>query len=248
MTASFQLYSARSVPDTAAFLSTLADLGYAQVEGYGGVYGDAAGFRDALDKTGLTMPSGHFGIEDLENNWDDMRAIAGVLGIKQIYAPHLAEDQRPTDADGWRAFAARLESVYNKANDAGLIFGWHNHDFEFTKLATGETPMDIILAAAPNIALEADLGWVARSGTDTAAFITRYADRITAAHVKDVAAAGTCQDEDGWADVGHGTMPWADIAAQVRAANPNALMVIEHDNPSDVVRFAQRSIAAFKEY
>ena len=39
---SYQLYSSRNFPPLADTLSMLSDLGYSQVEGYGGLYDDLA--------------------------------------------------------------------------------------------------------------------------------------------------------------------------------------------------------------
>src|SRR5712672_2250085 len=56
---SFQLYSARNFQPWDQVLKLLAEAGYRQVEGFGGVYADAAALRAELDRNGLTMPSGH---------------------------------------------------------------------------------------------------------------------------------------------------------------------------------------------
>ncbi|MCV0429614.1 MAG: sugar phosphate isomerase/epimerase, partial [Roseibium sp.] len=79
------------------------------------------------------------------------------------------------------------------------------------------------------------------------AWIERYGDRITAAHVKDIAPEGECLDEDGWADVGHGVMDWKGLMAALRNIGVD-LFVLEHDKPSDFDRFATRSIEAFRTY
>jgi len=75
------------------------------------------------------------------------------------------------------------------------------------------------------------------------AWIEKYKDRITAAHVKDIAPAGQNADEDGWADVGHGTVDWKTIIAALRNIGVRHF-VMEHDNPKDDARFATRSIAS----
>ena len=67
------------------------------------------------------------------------------------------------------------------------------------------------------------------------------ADRIAAAHIKDIAPEGECVDEDGWADVGHGVMDWTAIMAALRKTDAR-WFVMEHDNPKDHSRFASRSI------
>ena len=62
--------------------------------------------------------------------------------------------------------------------------------------------------------------------------------------MKDRAPEGENVDEDGWADVGYGVMDWTAIAALTAAKVPR--FVLEHDNPSDVERFARRSLATVK--
>ncbi len=247
MDISFQLYSARNFQPWQDVISKLAALGYTQVEGYGGVYDDPSAFSAALNKAGLSMPSGHFSIDILENNLDAALAIARTLGITRIYCPYLMPDQRPTDSEGWRDFASRLAAVGDKVRAEGLPFGWHNHDFEFVPLADGGLPMEIILVNAPEIDWEADIAWIVRGGADPFDWIKRYGNRITAAHVKDIAPAGENTDQDGWADVGDGTMDWPTLTTALRDAGCD-LFVIEHDNPSDLDRFASRSIAAFRSF
>ena len=45
------------------------------------------------------------------------------------------------------------------------------------------------------------MAWIVRGGADPFEWIKRYADRIASVHIKDIAPAGECEDEDGWADV-----------------------------------------------
>ena len=102
--------------------------------------------------------------------------------------------------------------------------------------------LEAMMDASPSLNLELDLGWVQRAGHDPVEWINKYAGRISAAHIKDIAPTGECADEDGWADVGHGTMDWPAITAALAAAGVSHF-VIEHDNPSDHERFARRSLA-----
>lgn len=92
-----------------------------------------------------------------------------------------------------------------------------------------------------------DVAWVIRGGADPLAWIARYKDRITAAHVKDIAPEGENADEDGWSDVGHGTVDWKAILAALRKIGVRHL-VMEHDNPKEDARFASRSIASVKAF
>ncbi|KUP91631.1 sugar phosphate isomerase/epimerase family protein [Tritonibacter horizontis] len=249
MDVSFQLYSAREHTSWADTFALLAKLGYTQVEGFGGVYQNVEETRDLMAANGLTMPSGHFfPISQFEDNFDTTIATAKTLGIKKLFCPAPEDDLRNGgDLAAWVDLGQRLETAAKRVQDAGLSFGWHNHHWEFIALPDGEIPMQVILDTAPSIEWEMDVAWVVRGGADPMSWIDSYKDRITAAHVKDIATEGECEDEDGWADVGHGTMDWASLTTALRGAGVS-LFVMEHDKPSDTPRFAERSIATFKTF
>jgi len=224
--------------------------GYTAVEGYGALYADEAAVaatRAGLKATGLTMPTGHFGLEQLETEVDKVLGIARALKMERLYCPYLMPEDRPTDAAGWTAFGARLQKAGAPYKAAGYGFGWHNHDFEFKPLADGSIPQDRLFEGGPGLEWEMDVAWVIRGGADPLAWIARYKDRITAAHVKDIAPEGENADEDGWSDVGHGTVDWKAILAALRKIGVRHL-VMEHDNPKEDARFASRSIASVKAF
>ena len=244
---SYQLYSSRNHGPVGGTLAMLARLGYREVEGYGGVYGDPAALRKALDENGLAMPSGHFSVDEMEKKPKQVIAIARTLGMNTLVMPYLVEDERPASARGWKAFAKRLNGLAAAYRAEGFAVAWHNHDFEFVTLKDGSVPMALIIENAPQLDWEIDVAWVARGGANPLKWIRSHGAIITIAHVKDIAPKGEKLDEDGWADVGHGTLDWAAFAA---ALGKTRCMhyVMEHDNPSDDARFAKRSIAAAKRF
>ncbi|THV25061.1 sugar phosphate isomerase/epimerase family protein [Peteryoungia ipomoeae] len=248
----FQLYSARNFQPFSGIYPKLQAAGYSEVEGYGALYasladGELGAFRKELDDNGLTMPTAHFGLDMIENDPDRVVKIAKTLGIEAVYCPYLMPDQRPSDAAGWFAFGQRLQAAGKPLRDAGLVFGWHNHDFEFVALPDGSTPQEQIFAGGPDLDWEADIAWVIRGGADPIAWIESYGKRISAVHVKDIAAPGENTDEDGWADVGHGTVDWKGLVAALKST-PVKHFIVEHDNPKDIDRLITRSIASFNTY
>ena len=245
---SFQLYSARNFQPWDKILKMLAGLGYKEVEGFGGVYADPAGFRAEMDKNGLAMPTGHFPVDMLENDFDGARKLADALGVKTMICPYLVAEARPADAAGWRGFGERIAAIGEKTTKAGYGFAWHNHDFEFKKLADGSVPQEHIFESAPDVGWEMDLAWLVRGGSEPLAWIDRFGKRIVAVHVKDIAKPGQGLDEDGWSDVGHGTIDWATMLKALRAKTPAKHFVMEQDNPNDIERFARRSIEAVSSY
>lgn len=245
---SYQLYSSRNFPPLADTLQMLATAGYTAVEGYGALYADPQSvdaLARGLDETGLAMPTAHFGLDLLEGDPAAAVAVAKRLGIERVYCPWVPLEMRPTTTQGWRDFGARLDRAGAPIRAAGLGFGWHNHDFEFRPLPDGTLPMAALLEGGPALEWEMDLAWVIKGGADPGHWIAAERGRITAAHVKDIAPPGANADEDGWADIGHGTVDWRALMAALRGADVGHL-ILEHDNPSDHARFARRSLDTVK--
>ena len=243
---SYQLYSSRKAQSLSRTLSMLAQLGLRQVEGYGALVADAdarASLTQALADEGLSMTSTHAGLETLRHQQAELLSLAPAVGLQAVFVPFLATDDRPHDADGWRAFGQELARLGAPFVDAGLKFGWHNHDFEFHPLADGSFPIEH-LAAVEGLALELDVAWIFVAGQDPDAWLERLRPRIAALHVKDRAPAGANVQEDGWADVGDGVLDWARLLREWPGQLPT--LVLEHDNPSDDERFARRSSQALK--
>ena len=241
----YQLYCSRNFPPLAQTLQMLSAAGYTEVEGYGALLADPQSLKADLQASGLKMTSCHVGLDMLEGDPAGTAAMLRELGVEKAFVPYLMPDDRPTDSAGWTAFARRLDAAGQVLRDAGLIFGWHNHDFEYHSTPEGDLPMDLIAGVSDGIRLELDLGWVLRAGYDPLAEIAKHSGKITTVHVKDIAPAGEAADEDGWADVGHGVQNWPAIHAALGAAGVDHY-VVEHDNPNDHARFAARSIATLK--
>ena len=240
---SYQLYSSRATVDWAQTLAHLASSGYSYVEGFGGAYSnDPKAFRRVLDNYDLSMPTAHVGIDEIEQDTESVVEIAKTLGIKQIFGPNLMPELRPTNADDWQMFGRRLEKIREKLNRAEIEFGWHNHDFEFQILDDGSFPIQHILGEASSVLWEVDVAWIIRAGQDPKPWIDRFSEQIRAVHIKDLALKGTCLNEDGWADVGEGIVSWQDLLGFIKKKTMAETFVVEHDKPSDMKRFAERSI------
>ena len=242
---SMQLYSGRNFPPVEAQLATIKRAGFTNVEPFGPFNDDVAQTRRMFDQHALSAKSGHFSLAMVENEPDRVLDIARALGVEIVVAPYLLPAERPFDAASWTALGERLAKAGEFFADHGLRFAWHNHDFEFAALPDGSFPIEHVLGA--NLLWEADVAWVIRGGQDPKRWIERYRGRMPLVHVKDIASAGENTDEDGWADVGAGVVPWREIWPLCVAAGAE-IMVAEHDNPSDFGRFAQVSADAMRSY
>ena len=238
---SFQLYGARNFPPLEPVLEGLAAIGYDAVEPYGGNYQtDPKGLRAKADALGPDDPDGaHAAGASRSRSRRRLIDVAKILGLETVILPHVGGDARPSTVEGWKAFGHRLsEHAGPPRREAGLKLGWHNHDFEYAKLSDGSRPIDHILAGN-GVRFEADLGWIARSGTDVAKEIRKESSKIAAFHIKDTAKAGVTKD-DGWTDVGAGIIDWKALWPAIAGTGAN-LLVMEHDNPSDWRSYAANS-------
>jgi sugar phosphate isomerase/epimerase len=243
---SYQLYSARNEKNLDEVLRTLKQLGYTQVEGWGGQFADPAALAASLKSAGLAMPTAHMGFQQLEDT-DAALKIVDMIGIETVYCPAPpSADYREGKGD-WNKLADQLGKIAAAFKAAGKGFGYHNHHWEFAKVG-GKAPIEIILGASPDTQWEMDLAWVVKAGEDPVAWMDKLGSHITAVHVKDIAPAGEALDEDGWADVGQGTLDWKSLMQIIRQKTKAKYFVAEHDKPSDAIRFARRSIEAFKKW
>jgi sugar phosphate isomerase/epimerase len=236
-----QLYSGRKFPPLESQIAIVARCGFTHVETFGPLNESAEETRRLLDRHRLAAVSAHVGLDRLETETTRCIHAVRALGVEFVVAPYLSPDQRPDDRAGWIAFGERMARIRDAIEREGLRFAWHNHDFEFVQLPDGSYPIEHVLGA--DLAWEADLAWVTLGAGDPIAWIERYRGRTPLVHVKDVSPAGKRTDEDGWADVGEGVLPWAALWNACVAAGAE-VMIAEHDNPSDFDRFARVSSAA----
>ena len=117
---------------------------------------------------------------------------------------------RRTAGARWAANWARSPSGFASE---GIELGYHNHNWELQPKDGAKTALELLFEAAEGSPLtwQADVAWLVRGGAEPKPWLQRYRDRLTSAHVKDIAPAGTELDEDGWADVGSGVLDWRDL-------------------------------------
>lgn len=242
---SVQLYSLRHLPDLDDQLRLVREAGLDHVETTSGNYEEAARLRTLLDRYGLRAPSGHVGIERLREAFDETVAIAGRLGTDTLILWGFPDEERPRSAAGWRQAGADLGRLAERLAARHIVFAFHNHDWELERFEEGGLGFDHLMAGAGEAPLkwQADLAWLARGGADIDAILARHEDRLVSVHVKDLAPPGENRDEDGWADLGQGILPWSAWWPRLRALQVD-LLVLEHDEPSDPARFLRRSAEA----
>jgi len=241
-----QLYSARNTELETA-LEIIAAAGYKSVEAYSENLKNPEAFNSALQRHGLTMVSAHIGIDQLLNSLPSSMELLAKFGTQHMVCPYLQPEQRPNDSAGWIQLAQKLTTINDALQESGFTFAWHNHDFEFETLVDNGVPMQLLLEHAAQMHWEIDLAWMVRAGASPSEWLQRYADRISAIHLKDVAGNGECLDEDGWADVGYGVINWTELLADIKKTSAQH-WIVEHDSPADFKRFAENSFNSIQSW
>jgi len=241
---SIQLYTLRFLEDVDRILDTVAEAGYRYVETVGAHLDNAATIKSKLDARGLKASSSHVSLAALREKPDAVAQACRILGFTDLFMPAVPPEQRDMDANGWRALGRELGDMAHRLKEQGIRLGYHNHHWELKPKDGAKTALELIFEAAEGspLAWQVDVAWLVRGHVDPKEWIRRYQSRITAAHVKDIAPPGQNEDQDGWADVGSGTLDWRDLWRTCREAGAR-WMVVEHDKPADPAETARASFA-----
>jgi sugar phosphate isomerase/epimerase len=216
---SVQLYSVREqfAGDPKGTLDRLAAIGFTQVEPYG-LLDNAAALKSGLPAAGLTAPTTHMHLVDVDQ--DQVFTAAADLGIGIVIEPAIREDQWRADAG---AIADLLNAAAAKAAGYGLRVGYHNHWWELQTKVGDRHALEVMAERLdPAVVLEVDTYWSTAGGADTPALLRRLGGKVAALHVKD---GNLATNPSGQVPAGQGRMP----IMEVLAAAPDALRVVEFD-------------------
>lgn len=183
-----QLYTVRDDVDR-DFLGTLKKLkamGYDYVE-LAGHYGmDAATLKAKCDEAGVKAISAHVALAWMMEDIEAQMQLYKDCGCKYIVVPFLPDNDRP-GAPNFEQTLADMRKCAEAAKRHGLIFLYHNHDFEFIKMPDGSFGLDYIYNQIPADLLQTELDtcWVKVAGQDPVEYLKKYAGRAPVVHLKD---------------------------------------------------------------
>jgi sugar phosphate isomerase/epimerase len=238
---SVQLYSVNNAlnADLDGGLSKLASIGLRYVEAFDFVRRPTE-LRAALDRHGLTAPTGHAFLVSEEIRRPDgtvmpvpphneTLAAAQELGLETVIDPFVAPEKW-TSLEAVRETARRLNEAAAEATGYGLTVGYHNHDHELRPRIDGRPSLEVLADHLDEqVRLEIDLYWAAAAGVELVGLLNNLGDRVTAVHVKD----GTLGDHIGWGKIptgqvsaGEGEVP---LDSALEAARSARYAVIEFD-------------------
>ena len=197
-----QLYSVRDDmgKDPLGTLKKVKEMGYVYVEHANYVnrkfYGyRATEFKKILDDMGLKMVSGHtvMGLHhwddktrDFTDSWKWTVEDAAVLHQKYVVSPFMDEKMRDT-YDNLKKYLEVFNKCGELCNKNHMKFGYHNHDFEFSKELNGEKIFDIMMKNMDphKVVMQLDIGNLYNGGAIALDVVNKYPGRFELIHAKD---------------------------------------------------------------
>ena len=197
----------KDVPGT---IAAVGKMGYKFVEtaGYGDgkIYGmDPLEFKKLCEKNGLQFLGAHTG-QDVPTKekwdetmawWDTCIAAHKKAGVKWIVQPWMGRTGYQS-LEGLKRYCRYFEAVGEKCNAAGIRFGYHNHDKEFTTEFEGKPVFDwmLELTDAKKVMFQLDLFWIAKGEKNDLDYYKKYPGRFELWHIKDHKELGESGEMD----------------------------------------------------
>lgn len=238
-----QLYTIRDAmaADVRGSLKQVSDAGYKYVElanyADGKFYGyEPAEFLKIVNDLGMEILSSHTQVEAQGVTLDNAKKMAedhARLGVKYCIQPWVVEEARKT-IDSYRKMVADWNIVGGIMKEHGIMFGYHNHNFEFDTVE-GKVPyFDVMLAELDKdlVTMEIDIFWATKAGQDPVEIFRKYPGRFQLFHMKDMftkeAPFYTTDGVNDFAPVGAGVIDFRSILAAKDVAGMK-YMIVEQD-------------------
>lgn len=222
------IFGKRVREDLAGVLDDVAAAGYQAVET--GLLADQVSgkeFKKMLDDRGLVHVGSHFGGMHMDAIGPVIDWLAETGGTDIPVSDNTLID---APLDLYKQRAAEYSAGAARCAKAGITLSYHNHSWEFVT-RDGQLPIEVLYRESDPALVKAciDVYWVRDGGTDPAAFVAKYADRLRILHAKDSYLEDVGQRS--FAPVGSGVL---DFPAIVKALelSPCPWIVVEQDMPN----------------
>jgi sugar phosphate isomerase/epimerase len=231
VTPGIQLWTVKSAAekDLEGTLRKVYAAGFREIE-FAGYYGKTpAEIGKLMRDIGFTLVSTHAGAGDIAKSGDKIIADAKALNLKYVVcsSPGVSpekeklsweERMKAVDLSDWKWNAELFNKFGKQVSEAGMVFGYHNHDAEFKKFG-GQSAFDYLFANTdPNhVKIQLDVGWVTVAQEDPIAILNKYKGRVVSLHVKDVAKRGADGKSPNSVALGEGVTDWKKVLGTAHA-------------------------------
>jgi sugar phosphate isomerase/epimerase len=197
-----QLYSLRTdfKDNFDATIKQVGEMGFTTVEAAdyndGKFYGKTPEeFKAAVETAGLTVLSSHTAKQLTEKElaskdfseslewWDATIAAHVAAGMKYIVTPWMAVPQTLADL---QTYCDYYNAVGQKCRGNNLLFGYHNHSHEFTKIEDVMMYDYMLEHTSPELVFfQMDVYWTVIGKQSPVAYFHKYPGRFKMLHIKD---------------------------------------------------------------
>lgn len=202
----------KTIEDFEETCRKVKEIGY-QIIQISGTPLKAADMRPIIDKYGLEVVTSHRNFDDFKNNLDEIidynKTLGGRLcGVGSMPQEYWQSEEKVTQ------FIQEVNEIAAKLKEQGMVFGYHNHAFEFGKRGDERIMNRLIAETDPeNVMFIVDTYWLQFGGVNPAAFIRKLGKRAMAIHFKDYNLKLENWGAAEIAEVGEGNLDWDDIIA-----------------------------------
>ena len=170
-----QLYSVRDTMNDAEGIRDtfrkLREMGYTQVQ-TAGCEIPFADFGRIAAEEGLQIVGTHEPFDPMVENFEEALANHQALNTKFMGIGLYTRSQEP---EVWYDFCRKANEVGKKCAEHGMKFTYHNHSFEFVKMANGESAFDILIRELDpeTTSFCLDTYWIQHGGGDVCSWIEK---------------------------------------------------------------------------
>lgn len=218
----FQSWSVKEslAKDFAGTLQGLAKQGYKLIEmcspkgyvdaGFGPMAAmKTADIRSTIENAGMSCPSCHFGLKELNEDLDDRIEFAREMGMSEMVCSSFGLP-KTAGVDDYLSASDQLNKAGEKIKAAGMQAGFHNHEIEFSTIDGKLVYDEMLKRLDPSLVKMQFQTQVITIGYKAADYFKKYPGRFVSAHLSD----WTKDNKE--VPVGKGVIQWKEFFAAAK--------------------------------
>ena len=204
--------------------------------------------RKLAESEGIRCESCYVTFLEWMSNREERIAYGKELGLNYMVCSGPHPEKRNGTLDDWKQAADQFNKFGADVTKAGMMFAFHNHNWEFAK-PDGVLVYDMLLERTDPklVGMQIDLGGMVGAGYDPVDYFAKYPGRFHSLHLKDVSK--NRQDQGGRGGggsvaVGKGDIDWKRLYAAAKAGGvKNHFVEMEVRPPTDPLEALKVSYA-----
>lgn len=233
---------AKTIEDFNSTCKKISDIGYKIVQ-ISGTPLEAKEMREVLDKYDLSVVTSHRSFDDFVDNIDEIIDYNRTLGADLCGVGAMPQGAWQ-NAEALSDFIEKANKVCEELKKENMLFGYHNHSFEFIKY-DGKTVFERLVEETDpetfNFIL--DTYWIQVGGKNPADEIRKLGKRAMALHFKDFSVNRESWSTPQMCEVGRGNLDWVGIIAACEDAGTRWALVEQDINHIDNDPFKALSVS-----